>query len=380
MSFLETVQADAHVEQQKLEKVHDAYIDNRLENAKKVITTALDTSGSTIYNKAKIERDIVSGLGEKFNESKINYEISCAKRQDEYEKAMSASTSKEEMRALTEAKRQADIEAEEDHILEMKCIENEFNKSIISDTIKESKETLQAKENKKAETEFAYPKLRAFSRAIPSFLMAYGDENTTCKTLARVINGEMFKEMTGIDLADYVYFIDKEYFNEAVFNSSIQEFLNLKDKLSNYFQDNEEDIFDYIPPQKTNQIFTPKKTVKMMVDFLEQNDPGCFDDPNHTFIDPYMKSGLYITEIVKRLFNNENMKKQFPNEHKRLKHIFEKQVYGLAPTEILYKITTNFIFGFDKKHEYDHSHFIQLDANQYVGGKLEEKLNEIWGD
>ena len=38
-----------------------------------------------------------------------------------------------------------------------------------------------------------------------------------------------------------------------------------------------------------------------MVDLLEQENPGCFDDPGKTFLDPYMKSGLYITEIVKRL-------------------------------------------------------------------------------
>ena len=31
-------------------------------------------------------------------------------------------------------------------------------------------------------------------------------------------------------------------------------------------------------------------------------NPGCFDDPGKTFLDPYMKSGLYITEIVKRLY------------------------------------------------------------------------------
>lgn len=379
IDFMATVKADAREESEKREKAHSTYIEERVDNAKKVVTTALDKSGSTIYNKSKIERDVTDGLKEKLTESQINYDIECAKRKEEYDKAMSQAISKEEMKELTTKQAQADADAELEHMFEMKLIENNFNKSIISDTIKESKETLQAKENKKAENEFAYPKLRAFSRAIPSFLMAYGDETTTCKTLARVINSEMFKEMTGIDLADYIYFIDKEYFNEAIFNSSIQEFLSLKDKLSNYFEDNEEDIFDYIPPQKTNQIFTPKKTVKMMVDFLEQNDPGCFDDPNHTFIDPYMKSGLYITEIVTRLFNNEHIKKAYPNDEKRLKHIFEKQVYGLAPTEILYKITTNFIFGFDKEHKYNRNHFVQLDANEYVGGKLQEKLDELFG-
>ena len=50
-----------------------------------------------------------------------------------------------------------------------------------------------------------------------------------------------------------------------------------------------------------------------MVDELEENDPGCFDDPENTFADLYMKSGLYITEIVKRLYRSECMKSAFPD-------------------------------------------------------------------
>ena len=45
-----------------------------------------------------------------------------------------------------------------------------------------------------------------------------------------------------------------------------------------------------------------------MVDLLEQENRGCFDDPGKTFLDPYMKSGLYITEIVKRLYRSEKMR------------------------------------------------------------------------
>lgn len=48
-------------------------------------------------------------------------------------------------------------------------------------------------------------------------------------------------------------------FDEVVFDDSIIEFVTLKKKLADYFDEkNTEDIFDYIPPQKTNQIFTPK--------------------------------------------------------------------------------------------------------------------------
>ena len=83
-----------------------------------------------------------------------------------------------------------------------------------------------------------------------------------------------------------------------------------------------------------------------------------------TFIDLYMKSGLYITEIVKRLYQSDEMKKQFPDNKERLKHIFEKQVYGLAPTEIIYNIKHN---------------FRQLDALPYAkDGMLEDVLEELY--
>lgn len=63
-----------------------------------------------------------------------------------------------------------------------------------------------------------------------------------------------------------------------------------------------EDIFDYFPPQKTNQIFTPRPTVKDMVDRLEQENPGCYDDPDKTFIDMYMKSAaMQNTKIFLQL-------------------------------------------------------------------------------
>jgi hypothetical protein len=123
--------------------------------------------------------------------------------------------------------------------------------------------------------------------------------------------------------------------------------LALKLRLANYFEDiAKEDIFDYIPPQKTNKIFTPKKLVQEMVDNLEKECPDCFDDPTKTFIDLYIKSGLYITEIVKRLYNSPKIKALFLDKQARLRHIFEHQVYGLAPTEIIYRIATAYILGF----------------------------------
>ena len=123
-----------------------------------------------------------------------------------------------------------------------------------------------------------------------------------------------------------------------------------------------------------------KATVIKMVDMLEEENPGCFDNPDKTFMDLYMKSGLYITEIVKRLYRSKNMKRLFPDDAQRLKHIFEKQVFGLAPTEIIYKIATNYILGFNKELKIVNHNFRQFDALPYAkDGNLSEKLDEVYG-
>lgn len=117
------------------------------------------------------------------------------------------------------------------------------------------------------------------------------------------------------------------------------------------------------------------------VDKLDEQDLGCFDDPDKTFIDLYMKSGLYPAEIVKRLFQSENMKELYPDDIERLQHIFYKEVYGLAPTEIIYKIVTNFILGFDYNGKIKENNFRKVDSLELVKeGKLEEKLDELFSE
>lgn len=240
--------------------------------------------------------------------------------------------------------------------------------------------------------------LRGFSRTIPSFLMAYGDDKVTLVTFDQIIPDVVFREVTSITLdqfrflrdgGDYtdrdtgeVKHFDGHLFEPVVFDDSIREFMRLRYALADYFDEQStEDIFDYIPPQKTNQIYTPKVTVQQMVDMLEHKNPGCFDVPDKTFIDLYMKSGLYITEIVKRLYRSEELKKLYPDRTERLRHIFEKQVYGLAPTEIIYKIATNFILGFDEDVEIKKHNFRQVDALPYAkDGTLDQLMDELFGN
>ena len=260
-----------------------------------------------------------------------------------------------------------------------------------------SVETSKREQEKRSIEDSIKDHLRGFSRTIPSFLMAYGTEETKLENFDKRIPDDVFQEVTSITLEQFRFlrdggdYTDKEtgetkhfnghLFEPVVFNDSVKEFLEKKRKLADYFDENsKEDIFDYIPPQKTNQIFTPKWVVKKMVDALEEENPGCFDQPDKTFIDLYMKSGLYITEIVKRLYRSETLKRVYPDKAARLRHIFAHQVYGLAPTEIIYRIATAYILGFDEEIHIETHNFRQVDALRYAkDGTLEEKLEELFG-
>ena len=245
-------------------------------------------------------------------------------------------------------------------------------------------ETNKAQETKDEFESSVRDRLRGFARTIPSFLMAYGNERdpVTLANFDEIIPDSVFREVTSISLEQFRALRDSSnLFDPVVFDDSVREFMRLRQELANYFEDGHtRDIFDYIPPQRTNQIFTPKSIVNRMLDMLEQENPGCFDDPDKTFVDLYMKSGLYIAEIVKRLYRSRAMKISYPNPTKRLQHIFAKQVYGLAPTEIIYRIATNFILGFDAYGEKISKHnFRQVNVLDYVkDDTLARKLDELF--
>lgn len=253
--------------------------------------------------------------------------------------------------------------------------------------------------------------LRGFSRTIPAFLMAYGDRNTTLANFDQLVPADVFWEVTvnpqtgkGVSLENFRFLRDGGYyyvrdengkeikdeahkkyyeghlFDEVVFNDAVQEFMNKREKLANYFEETKQgDIFDYIPPQRTNQIFTPKRVVKDMVNRLEKENPGCFDNPDYTFADLYMKSGMYITEIVTRLFQSKRMKELIPDDAERLNHIFAKQVYGCAPTEIIYRICLRYILGFSDKIKIARHNIKKFDTLEPAQkGDLAEKLKNLF--
>lgn len=370
--------------------------------AEPLISTAKEHYGKdmTVSTQKAVERKINAEsdtvIAKHYGDFKIQHNTIELERQKELEQA-AAEHKPEKIAQINKVYDKKQEENKKSFVESMQEKAEELVKTA-GQTIVEAVETDKKTKEKNAIETSIRDHLRGFSRTIPSFLMAYGDDDTTLENFDEIIPDEVFKDVTSISLGDFRFLrdggdytdeetgetkhFDGHLFDPVVFNDSVKEFLRLKRKLANYFDESStEDIFDYIPPQKTNQIFTPKKVVKEMVDNLEKECPECFEDENKTFIDLYMKSGLYITEIVKRLFRSEALKREFPDETDRLKHIFANQVYGLAPTEIIFRIAKAYILGFDEDVEIKNHHLRQFDTLPSVqAGTLEKDLDNIFSD
>ena len=222
----------------------------------------------------------------------------------------------------------------------------------------EKQEQQKVETERKSKEEQVKEHLRAFTRTIPMCIMAnHSGQTITIDNFDDVITDEDFEDLTNITKEEFAQLRDGfDYddengvrrhfggvFDKYCFNAAIAEFVEKKNQLGKYWLNDQHDIFEWIPNQKNNQIFTPKRVVAMMVDDLQKECPNLFDSTNSRFIDLYMKSGLYVTEIAKRLF--KNTRHFYNSDDDCIKHILEHQVYGLAPTNILYKITLSTIFS-----------------------------------
>lgn len=229
--------------------------------------------------------------------------------------------------------------------------------SVVEDVV--TRETTKGEQKKVDKSmDEARDHLRGFARTIPMFLMAYGDRDIRLSNFDDYTPDDVFEEITGITEEEFRVLRDGQQvteddgtvitipglFDETVFDQSMQEFLNKKEELADYFDDAlTEDIFAYIPRQKTSLVFTPRPVVQQMVDILEAENPGIFNDPSKTFADLFSTAGLFLMELVRRLDNG--LAGQIPGREERLRHILTKQLFEMSHNKILHAITIEAVSG-----------------------------------
>lgn len=89
------------------------------------------------------------------------------------------------------------------------------------------------------------------------------------------------------------------------------------------------DVLSCIANLSNDEVFTPPELANQMLDVLPDE---IWSDPNVTFLDPASKSGIFLREIAKRLI--DGLEDVYPDLEERLDHIYRKQLYGVAITEL----------------------------------------------
>ncbi len=99
------------------------------------------------------------------------------------------------------------------------------------------------------------------------------------------------------------------------------------------------DVLTCLANLSNDEVFTPPNIVNQMLDSLP---PKLWRNKNTTFLDPAAKSGVFLREIAKRLM--EGLKDEIPDQQKRIDHIFTKQLYGIAITDITALLTRRSLY------------------------------------
>ena len=89
------------------------------------------------------------------------------------------------------------------------------------------------------------------------------------------------------------------------------------------------DVLTCLANLSNDEVFTPPEVANRMLDMLPEE---LWHDSGATFLDPACKSGVFLREIAKRLI--EGLKGEIPDLQERVNHIFHKQLFGIAITEL----------------------------------------------
>jgi Eco57I restriction-modification methylase len=89
------------------------------------------------------------------------------------------------------------------------------------------------------------------------------------------------------------------------------------------------DVLSCLANLSNDEVFTPPAIVNQMLDMLPKE---LWCNPDATFLDPVCKSGVFLREIAKRLIRG--LEPHMPDLQARLNHIYTRQLYGLAITEL----------------------------------------------
>ncbi len=131
------------------------------------------------------------------------------------------------------------------------------------------------------------------------------------------------------------------------------------------------DVLSCIANLSNDEVFTPPELANKMLDMLP---PELFENPDTTFLDPACKSGVFLREIAKRLI--KGLEPQMPNLEKRLEHIYTKQLFGIAITELTSLLSRRSVYC--TKYPSSKFSLYQFPEEHAQGNILYQRIQHTW--
>ena len=129
------------------------------------------------------------------------------------------------------------------------------------------------------------------------------------------------------------------------------------------------DVLMCLADLSNDEVFTPPDIANQVLDMLPQK---LFRDPNTKFLDPALKSGVFLREIAKRLI--AGLADKIPNLQDRCDHIFKNQLYGIAITELTSLLGRRSVYC----SKYPNSPFSITKFDNVQGNILYRKIRHKW--
>lgn len=89
------------------------------------------------------------------------------------------------------------------------------------------------------------------------------------------------------------------------------------------------DVLSCLANLSNDEVFTSPQLANKMLDLLPEE---IWHDSSVTFLDPFTKTGVFLREITKRLI--KGLEDEIPDLQERIDHVLNKQVWGIAITEL----------------------------------------------
>lgn len=133
------------------------------------------------------------------------------------------------------------------------------------------------------------------------------------------------------------------------------------------------DVLSCIANLSNDEVFTPPELANKIIDMLPQE---LFENPDTTFLDPCCKSGVFLREIAKRLI--KGLEPQIPDLEKRIEHIFSKQLFGIAITELTSLLSRRSVYC----SKFPSSEFsaYQFSEDKPQGNIIFQRIKHTWKD